>query len=181
LKLAVWSLSCGLLAAAPAAALSSGRLPLVEPSAIGAVPLAGSVVLDVEAIPPAQPALLSLVEVAATSGALAIALDPTLASPGLGVVQPDGSFVIPTLFLRIQDGAAQFDLAIPNVTGTMEFGASGEVLALDSSFAIETEAGDVTVVIAAVPEPGPAARAAALLLGLGLAARASRGRAEGMR
>jgi hypothetical protein len=31
------------------------------------------------------------------------------------VIQPDGRFLIPTLFLRGSDGVSVFDLAIPNV------------------------------------------------------------------
>lgn len=164
----VLAIAGALAAAAPARAVPFS-LALAPPSAIGGVPLAGSLALDVASIPVAAPAVLRLTDVSASGGGAAIALDESVLSPGLGVVQPDGSFLIPTLFLRVDHGSGPFDLAIPNVTGTLVFGTSGGVVGLASSFDIDTGSGIVTAVVAAVPEPGTA-----LLLASGLAALARR-------
>ena len=87
-------------------------------------------------------------------------------------MQANGAFLIPTLFLRVVDGATSFDLAVPNVAGTLLFGAGGDVVGLASSFAGRFGAGGILTVnlVAVVPEPGTA-----LLLALGVArARAAR-------
>src|SRR5690606_12132178 len=111
---------------------------------------------------------------ATASGGATITLDPGVASPGLGVLTPAGAFLIPTLFVRIDDGSA-IDLAIPDVTGSVAFGPGGASIdSLVSSFGIDSgpPGGVVTVTVVAVPEP---ASAALLALGLaGLAARTAR-------
>lgn len=178
-KLSRW-LSGSLLAVAcvafagPAAAVSFGPLAVGPPSAIvpefgPSAALTGTITLDVASVPVASATLLSLtnVSVLATGGA-AFGLDPGVPSPALGVVQASGEFLIPTLFLRVVDGAVSFDLAVPNVIGKLFFGAGGSVVGIASSFAIDSlsPAGVLTVNLrAGVPEPGTA-----LLLTLGLAA-----------
>jgi hypothetical protein len=164
--------------AGPASAVSFGPLPVVPPSAItpeagAGETLAGTITLDVATVPVAAPALLALTDVSVTaSGGASFALDPALASPGLGAVQPSGAFLIPTLFLRVDDGAGSFDLAVPNVAGTVFFDGAGGVIGLAASFAVDTltPAGVVAVsLVAGVPEPGTA-----VLLALGLAAVAAK-------
>jgi len=173
-------LAATLLALAPAAgAVSIVTLPL-DPSLSALVPqagapqsLSGSITLRVGALPlPGSNTPFDVIGLALTaSGGATIGLDPAIASPGLGVLSPAGAFLVPTLFVRIDDGTIQ-DLAVPDVTGNVTFGAGGASLTrLDATFAIETggPAGLVTVTVAAVPEP-----AAAALLALGLAALGTR-------
>ena len=159
--------------AAPAGAVSFGPLPVVPPSGIvpqlgAAETLGGSITLDVASVPVAGPTLFSLTDVSVlASGGASFALDPTVLSPALGVVQADGGFLIPTLFLRVTDGATQLDLAVPNVAGTLFFGADGSVVGLASSFEVDSlsPAGILAVnVVAGAPEP---ASGLLLLLGLG--------------
>jgi hypothetical protein len=163
--------------AGPAAAVSFGPLGVVPPSAI--VPdagpgeaLTGSISLDVATIPVAAPTLFHLTDVSVlASGGASFALDPTVLSPGLGVVQASGAFLIPTLFLRVTDGATNFDLAVPNVAGTLTFGAGGDVVGLASSFQVDSLTDGILTVnlVAAVPEPGTV-----VLIALGLGALALR-------
>lgn len=162
-------------AAAPAArGVVFGPLALVPPSDVGGQPLSGNITLDVASVPVATPTSLRLTDISVFGGGATITLDPTLLSPALGVVQPDGAFTIPTLFLRIDDGAIAFDLAIPNVTGTLAFGQDGAVTGLMTHFEIDTGDGIALVRITAeVPEPGTA-----LLVALGLSLVATRSRAR---
>ena len=163
-----------LASAGPAGAVSFGPLAVVAPSAI--VPdvgptetLSGSITLSVASVPVLSPTLFSLTNVSVlASGGASFALDPSVLSPALGVVQATGNFLIPTLFLHIVDGALNFDLAVPNVAGMLFFGAGGSVVGIASSFEIDSlsPAGILTVnLLAGVPEPGTA-----LLLALGIAA-----------
>jgi len=159
--------------AGPAAAVSFGPLSVTPPSAI--VPpagtgeaLTGSITLDVASIPVVAPTLFRLTDVSVlASGGASFALDSAIASPALGVVQASGAFQIPTLFLRVADGATSFDLAVPNVEGTLLFGSGGDVVGLTSSFEVDSLTGGILTVnlVAAVPEPGTA-----LLIAFGLAA-----------
>jgi len=160
--------------AGPAGAVSFGPLAVAAPSAI--VPdmgptetLSGSITLSVASVPVLSPTLFSLTNVSVlASGGASFALDPSVLSPALGVVQATGNFLIPTLFLHIVDGALNFDLAVPNVAGMLFFGAGGSVVGIASSFEIDSlsPAGILTVnLLAGVPEPGTA-----LLLALGIAA-----------
>lgn len=123
--------------------------------AIGDLPLGGATTFDVIGL-----------DVVASGGATII-LDPTILGPGLGVLSPPGTFLIPTLFLRLDDGTLT-DLAIPDVTGSVLFGDGGVALIqLDTSFEIDTGelAGIVQVNVRAVPEP-----AASAVLAVGFAA-----------
>jgi len=173
-------IAAALLALAPAAhAVSIVTLPLdpalsaLVPEAGAAQALSGSITLRVGALPLAGAnTSFDVIGLAlAASGGATIGLDPAIANPGLGVLTPAGAFLVPTLFVRIDDGTIQ-DLAIPDVTGNVVFGAGGAALTrLEASFAIDTggPAGIVTVNVTAVPEP-----AAAALLALGLAALGAR-------
>lgn len=169
--------------AAPASALTIVTLAL-DPAQSALAPdvgapqsLAGAITLRIGTLPlGATNTTFDVIALSASaSGGATLALDPDVANPGLGVLTPAGTFLIPTLFVRITDGAAT-DLAIPDVTGAVAFGPGGaSIQSLESSFGIDTgpPAGVVTVgVVAVVPEP---ASAALLALGLaGLAARAAR-------
>jgi hypothetical protein len=162
-------------AGAPAArAVVFGPLALVAPSDVGGLPLTGTLTLDVASVPVVGPTGMRLTDVSATAGGFTITLDPTLLSPALGAVQADGSFTIPTLFLRVDEGFGPFDLAVPNVTGSLAFDPDGDVIGLASSFEIETSAGiQLVTVTAQIPEPGTA-----LLVALGLSLVATRSRAR---
>jgi hypothetical protein len=170
-RLALAALALGAFAAADARAVGFGPLLVVDPSVIEnqdqsiSVAPTGSLAVDVASVPFSTPQVFRITDVSITAGPLSFVLDPTLASPALGVIQPDGSFLIPTLFLRGSDGATAFDLAIPNLEGTA-FGAPNGVTGLFTSFQVET-ADDVFDVILHVNVPEPTT---ALLLGLGLAA-----------
>lgn len=162
-------------AAAPASrAVVFGPLALVAPSDVGGLPLTGTLTLDVASVPVVGPTGMRLTDVSATAGGFTITLDPTLLSPALGAVQADGSFTIPTLFLRVDEGFGPFDFAVPNVTGNLAFDPDGDVIGLASSFEIETSAGiQLVTVTAQIPEPGTA-----LLVALGLSLVATRSRAR---
>lgn len=162
-------------AAAPdARAVAFGPLALIAPSDVGGVPLTGTLTLDVASVPVVGPTGMRLTDVSASAGGFTITLDPTLLTPALGAVQADGSFTIPTLFLRVDEGFGPFDLAIPNVTGTLAFDPGGGVIGLASSFEIDTASGVQLVTITAqIPEPGTA-----LLVALGISLVAARSRAR---
>lgn len=105
------------------------------------------------------------------SGGATFGLDPGIANPGVGVLNPAGSFLVPTLFVRITDGDVT-DLPIPDVTGSVVFGIGGaSIQELSTAFEIATTNGIVSLSLLAVPEP-----ATALLLTAGLAALGSRRR-----
>jgi hypothetical protein len=163
--------------ASPATALSIFTLPLVAPSAITpsggpAEPLAGSLTIAIGSLPLVANTSLQLTDVSvATSGGATFALDPDVPSAGLGVLHPDGSFLIPTLFLRVDVGSGPEDLAIPNVTGTTSFSGGGTTLVgLDSSFDVDSPAGPLAVRVVAAPEP-----ATICFVAVGLVAVALRG------
>jgi len=159
------------VAATPAAALSIFTLPLVAPSAItpeggSPEPLAGTLTVAIGSLPLVANTTLELTDVAvATGGGATFALDPGVASAGLGVLHPDGSLLIPTLFLQVDVGSGPQDLAIPNVTGTASFSGGGTALVgLDSAFDVDSPSGLLAVRVVAAPEP-----ASFGLLALGLA------------
>jgi hypothetical protein len=97
-----------------------------------------------------------------------VTLDPGVANPGLGVLSPTGAFLVPTLFLQIFD--YDDSIAIPDVTGTVEFGRSGaSIRKLSVAFdLLSDEVGLVQVSLVAVPEPATIALLAAGLAALGL-------------
>jgi hypothetical protein len=178
-RIARWLFGGGLLAlgslvgARPAAALSVFQLELVPPSAAGGQPLGGSLGVAIGSLPLVSNTTLELTGVSVdAAGGAHFSLDPDVASAGLGVLFANGSFLIPTLFLRIDDGAAAQDLAVPNVTGMLAFSDGGLVLAqLESAFDVDAGgmAGPVEVHVVATPEP-----AAVWLVAAGLAALAAR-------
>jgi PEP-CTERM motif len=179
--LALAATALAALLGADAGAVGFGPFAVTDPSSIHnqdnsivLTPLFGSVSIDIASVPYTTPQVFALTDVSITAGGFTFALDPTLASPALGVIHPDGSFLIPTLFLVGNDGASDFDLAIPDVAGTI-FDAPNGATGLATQFQIvdnKNEVFDVELTFA-VPEPGTA-----LLLSLGCAALAGRRRKE---
>jgi hypothetical protein len=181
----VLSLAAAVLLIWPAPAHAATTVTLqVDPTSSSLAPqvgasesLSGTITLRVGSLPVGgSPTAFDVIGLAlSASGGATIGLDPAIANPGLGVLQPSGSFLVPTLFVRIVQGST-LDLAIPDITGDVTFGAGGaSVSRLDSTFGIDTQSpsGVVTVTIAAVPEP-----ACAMLVASGLAALALRARRE---
>ncbi|MGH0030908.1 MAG: PEP-CTERM sorting domain-containing protein [Myxococcota bacterium] len=116
---------------------------------------------------------------ATSSGGLNIVLDPSIATPAAGVLNPSGGFLIPNLFLELDDGLSVFQLTVPNVVGSYGALVDCPVLCLETTFDIDTggAAGIVTVDLFAVPEPSTAGLVLVGCLGLGLRRRAvARGR-----
>ena len=178
-RLALAAIALGTLVAFDARAVGFGPFPLISPSEIVnqdasiQIQPTGSISFDIATVPFSTPQEFALTDVSIDAGNFHFTLDPTLATPALGVVQPDGHFLIPTLFLVGNDGTNDFDLAIPNVIGAL-IGAPGPPQGLFSQFQIETDSDlfDVSI-YAAVPEPGTVS-----LLLLGCASLALRRRVE---
>lgn len=172
-----------LLGAAPAGAALD-----IDPSLSTLVPTVGAIESlsgTLVALPGAPPPLAAtttfdvLALSAASSGGLDIRLDPSLSSPAAGVLNTAGGFLIPNLFLELDDGLVTFQLTVPNVTGSYgDFPGCPTALCLETTFAVDTAgpAGVVTVHLLAIPEPGSAA-----LVSLGLVALARGVRREGSR
>lgn len=165
-----------LLAGADARALGfdltlDPALSELDPANGSPAPLSGTGRVELSSPPPlAANTTFDLVDVAVSGGGLSITLDPDLSNPGLGVLRPDTSFLIPNLFLRVDDGQVAFDQTIVDVEGT--FGPSAAcagATCFETRFQIDSlgSAGliDVRVVALALPEPS-------LLLLLALAAAA---------
>ncbi len=135
---------------------------------LGSAALSGTGQLQLGQVPPlAANTTFDAVDLAVTGGGLTITLDGDFANPGLGVLRPDQTFLIPTLLLRIDDGLVAFDLTVSNVAGS--FGPSaacGGGPCLETSFQIDSLGPqgilDVALVANATPEP-----AVPLLLALG--------------
>lgn len=170
-------LSCLLLVAAGPAAALSIRLavdPLqssLTPAGGGPDPLEGRLQFELGGLPlGGSPTPLDVSELRLTSASgLVVHLDDALANPGAGVLRPDGSFEIPTLFVTVDDAGLVFDLGITDVTGTVSFGPSGgAIFELATSFTLDAGPdGLIDVVLVAVPEPASAGLVALGLLALG--------------
>ena len=170
--------ACGfvLLAVAPASALSiSPGQSSIVPQFGAAESLSGTIDVAIGSLPLTQTTSFDVIGLSASAGGGAtFALDPASPSPGLGVVNVSGSFLIPTLFLEIDGGLGNFPIAIANVTGTALFDAGGTALQqLTTTFQVDSggPAGILTITLVAVPEP-----ASLVLAGAGLVALALRGR-----
>jgi hypothetical protein len=166
-----WLVACAALgggvgSAATASALSMFTLDLAPSSAVGGAPLVGSIAVAIGSLPLVGNTTLQLTDVSASAGGTSISLDPSIPTAGLGIAHADGSFLIPTLFLQVDAGGGPQDLAIPDVTGTLDFSDAGATLVrLETGF--DVDAGDppttLSVHVVATPEPG-----AAGLLAIGL-------------
>lgn len=168
-------------AAAPAAGLTLTLDPSqssIVPDVGSAESLSGTLEVTFGVLPVAVTTTFDVIDVSVTSsGGTSVALDPASPSPGLGVANPAGAFLIPTLFLELTTGSTTLALAIPNVTGTLLYGPGGTSVAeLATTFSVDsgTAAGVLTISLVAVPEPGTLALAGAGLLALALRARAAR-------
>ena len=165
-----------LLVATPASALTiaPGQSSIV-PQFGAAESLSGTIDVAIGSLPLTQTTTFNVIGLSASaSGGTTFGLDPASLSPGLGVVNVAGSFLIPTLFLEVDPGGGSFPIAIANVTGTVLFDAGGTVLRqLATSFQVDSggPAGILTITLVAVPEP-----ASLVLAGAGLLALALRGR-----
>ena len=170
------------LLALPASALTlDPARSTLTPTAGAVETLSGSLVATLGATPPlVANTSFDLASLAVTSsGGLSITLDPALANPAAGVLSPSGSFLIPNLFLELDDGLASVALTVPNVMGS--YGALAgcpTAVCLEASFQVDTGGGSgiVSVDLFAVPEPGTGTLLAlgcgALALGRRRAARA---------
>ncbi len=135
--------------------------------------LSGSLTLELGALPPLGATtsfdVRALTLLASGPGGFAIGLHPGVASPGAGVLNVAGQFLIPTLFLQLDDGLTLTDLALSNVTGSLVPAGPGCAYGycLETSFEIAGGApfGLISVELTAIPEPSTA-----LLVALGAAA-----------
>ncbi len=133
--------------------------------------LSGTILVSIDSLPLGGTSTsFDVIGLALTaSGGASLDLDPALAAPGLGVLTAAGSFLVPTLFVRITDGET-IDLAIPDVTGDVVFSSGGaSIETLAAAFELDTPSGIVALSLLAVPEP-----ATAVLLTAGLAVLCSR-------
>ncbi len=137
----------------------------ITPAGGSASPITGSLNVAVGQLPPATNTTFDVTQVALNSGGYAISLQ-SIANPGLGVLSPAGNFLIPTLFLSVDNGVTPIDVALANVTGVL-FGRGPGCpydYCLSSNFEIDSGAGGMLAVsLYAVPEPSTA-----LLVALGL-------------
>ena len=128
-------------------------------------PLSGTLRIEIDDPSAVVPTSIRVLDLDVTGGGLMAMLDETVLSPGIGVLFPDASFLVPTLFLVLDAGAGAFALAIPDVEGTAQLDEQSELL-LETSFAIDADdpAGVVSVNIVAVPEPSGGLLACCALL-----------------
>jgi hypothetical protein len=136
------------------------------PSLGAAEPLSGTLRIWIDDTSGTVPTLFRVAALDVGAGDVTAVLDPEIPSAGLGVLFPDASFVLPTLFLVLDAGAGPFALAIPDVEGTAGLDGSPE-LRVEASFAVASgdPLGLVTVNLVAVPEPaGEFAALVSLLL-----------------
>jgi len=152
-------LALALLPAASPALTLDPTVSAITPAVGAPAPLTGTLQVDIGELPITGNTTFDVLSfLATTAGGISIRLDPASPSPGLGVIDASGSFLVPTLFLEIEDGAAPFPLAIPGVTGQV-FDAAGtslQALSVDP-FEIDSggPAGILTVTLLALPAPVP--------------------------
>ena len=182
LRLFLWS-PVLLLLAAPSGAVSV-TLPLdsafssIDPEFAAAEPLSGLLSFEVGSLPVVGNTSFDAANIAVETGSgLSIILDPNVANPGLGVLNAAGSFLIPTLFIQLDDGGTT-NLTLVDITGTVVFGQDGNsIREIFTTFTVDSggPAGIYTVTILAVPEPSALLLMAAGLTSLALGARRNRG------
>ncbi len=178
-------LSVGWLASSDASATTTLQLsldPAQSSISNGSTtePLAGLLGLQLGALPVTSTTALDVVALSLTAPSLSIVLRDDVANPGLGIVEPDGTFLIPLLFVSVSDGSASANVTLIDVTGNLLFDpGSGHPVELDAEIGFEGPTSPITASILAVPEPRVAWLAAAILgfggcLAVGSPIRASR-------
>ena len=152
------ALVCAAGLAGPAAAVRLDADPSqssITPPGGAPEPMSGEVTVQVGAPAPSGNSSFDVVGLGLTTASYDVTLQP-IANPGLGVVASNGSFLIPTLFLRVDDGVSPFDLALPDITGLLLGRGPGCPFdtCLETSFEIDTGGGSlIEVSLRAVPEP----------------------------
>lgn len=167
---AIWGalLIAILIGSGQATALVLGADPTassVTPDGGPPSPITGSLEVAIGQLPPLANTNFDLTDVSLFSSGYAISLQ-SIAHPGLGVLAPTGDFLIPTLFLTLDDGVTPLDVVLRDVTGLLVSRGGSCVYdhCLSSDFEIDTGAGGLLAVsLYAVPEPSTA-----LLVALGL-------------
>ena len=168
-----------LAAPAPAVVLTiDSSQSTITPTVGGVETLSGTIqVILGDPLPLAANTTFDVEDLSATSsGGLDITLDPSLSNPGAGVLNPSGVFLIPNLFLELDDGVTLFQLTVPNVLGNFgDFAGCPGSICLETTFDVDTGGplGIVTVYLFAIPEPHTA-----LLVSLGLLVLGRRTRRE---
>jgi len=168
-----------LLLVTPAAAVTV-TLPLdsaassIDPEFAAAVPLSGVLSFEVGALPVVGNTTFDATSIDVSTGTgLDITLDPDVANPGLGVINAAGSFLIPNLFVQLDDGGTS-NLTLVDVTGSVLFGPGGDTITqISTTFTVDSGGPDgvYTVTLLAVPEPSTLLLAAGGLATLALRAR----------
>lgn len=162
------------LAAAPASATIIQRMQIIEiessvvPDVGSTQSVSGYIRVEIGVLPlGGSNTTFDLIGLGAnTSGGTSISLDPEVANPGLGVLNPAGEFLIPTLFIEVDDGSlTQF--AITNVLGNVVFGVGGlSIDRVETSFTIDSLGPEGLLdvnIVAEVPEPSLLGLAGGLL------------------
>jgi hypothetical protein len=176
------------LAPAPRAGAAATHLVLEPESALvfpgsEPIPLTGSLTIRLGAWPLDGPTTLEVLDLSIGASLVVATLDPEIAAAGLGIAFDDGTFLVPTLFLALEDDfvpTPPVPVAIPDLTGTLAEDGSSQ-LVLETAFELEINGSTASLVVVAAPEPGAAPLAGAAATVLAALAAHSSGRASGTR
>lgn len=145
----------------------------LTPSGATPLPMSGSLDVAVGELPPTSTTTFDVKDLSIAAGGYTITLQP-MASPGLGVVSAAGDWLIPTLFVNVDDGVSAFDITLPDVTGILLGNGPGCAFdyCLETMFEIDTGSGGlVSIDLVAIPEPSTAVLVALGVAGLAAARR----------